>query len=174
MTLAAAARAGASVLVVMVVSALALAAHRAPRVAAAGWRESLQRADAALAGGDSRAARQAWEQAYRTVMRSRESEGLLAVGDARLRVGEAAREGSTAVAPARRIFLTALVQARERGDSAGVAAASAAFAALGDRDVADRGFAVAASIATRQGDAAARARIAALQAAAANFRHSPY
>jgi hypothetical protein len=47
-----------------------------------------------------------------------------------------------------------------------VAAASARFASLGDRAMADRGFEIAMTVATRHGDAAARGRIAALGAEA--------
>jgi hypothetical protein len=41
-------------------------------------------------------------------MQVRTTEGLLAVGDAYLRIGEAARDRATAVASARRLFLAAL------------------------------------------------------------------
>jgi len=170
---AAVARIGAYGLAVLAATALALAGNATSRAAAADWREPLQRADAALANGERAAARQAWEQAYRAAMQVRATEGLLAVGHAYLRIGEAARDRATTVASARRIFLTALFQARERRDAPGVAAAAAAFASLGDRDVADRGFEIASAIANRHGDVAARERIAALQAAAAGVPRTP-
>jgi Tfp pilus assembly protein PilF len=84
-------------------------------------------------------------------------------GEAYLRIGEAVRDHSTAVASARRIFLTALLQARERRDAAAAATAAAAFASLGDREMADRGFAIAMAVATERGDTAGCERIAALQ-----------
>lgn len=161
MNAAAAARIGAYLLAVLVATAPALVGHDPSRAAAADWREPLQRAEAALANGEPSVAQQAWEQAYRAAMQVRTTEGLLAVGDAYLRIGEAARDRATAVASARRIFLTALFQARERRDAPAVAAVAAAFASLGDRDVADRGFEIAAVVANRQGDATARERIGA-------------
>jgi len=100
-------------------------------------------------------------------MHAKATEGLLAVGHAYLRIGEAARDRSTAVSRARRIFLTALFQARERREAAAVAAAAAAFASLGDREMADRGFQIAIAVATERGDTTARARIAAQQTEAA-------
>jgi hypothetical protein len=55
------------------------------------WREALERANAALAGGDAREARRRWEEAYQVAVHTRTLEGLLAVGEASLRVGEATR-----------------------------------------------------------------------------------
>lgn len=173
MKAAAAARIGAYLLAVLAATAPALAGHDPSRAAVADWREPLQRAEAALANGERGAAQQAWEQAYRAAMQVRTTEGLLAVGDAYLRIGEAARNRATAVASARRIFLTALFQARERRDAPGVAAAAAAFASLGDRDVADRGFEIATAVANRHGDVAARERIAELQAGTARVPRTP-
>jgi acyl-CoA synthetase (AMP-forming)/AMP-acid ligase II len=63
------------------------------------------------------------------------------------------------VASARQVFLTALLQARERREAAGVAAAAAAFAALGDGEMADRGFEIATATAIERGDTAARERV---------------
>jgi hypothetical protein len=173
MNAAAAARIGAYLLAVLAATAPALAGHDASRPAGADWREPLQRAEAALANGERGAAQQAWEQAYRAAMQVRTPEGLLAVGDAYLRIGEAARGRPTAVASARRIFLTALFQARERRDAPGVAAAAAAFAALGDRDVADRGFEIATAVAHRHGDVAVRERIDERQAGTARVPRTP-
>lgn len=179
MNVAAAARIVAYLLAALAASGPVLAGTDPPRIAAAGWREPLQRADAALASGDPRAAHQAWEQAYRAAIHGRATEGLLEVGHAYLRIGEVARDRSTAVAWARRIFLAALFQARERRDGPAVAAAAVAFAALGDRDLADRAFEIAIAVATRHGDAAARERIAAVRARAGDARpehigpHSP-
>jgi hypothetical protein len=157
---------------VLVATVPALVLNHSSHAAATDWSEPLRRAEAALSSGNSRAAEQAWGQAYRAAVQARAPEGLLAVGGAYLRIGEAARDRSTAVARARRIFLTALFQARDRRDGAGVAAAAAAFATLGDRDVADRGFAVATALASRHGDAAARERIAVLQAEVADARRT--
>jgi hypothetical protein len=164
------ARTAAYLLAVLVATAPAAARNGSLRATPAGSRELLQRAEVALASGDRRAAHEAWEEAYRTARHARATDDLLAVGDAYLRIGEAVRDRSTAVASARHIFSTALFQARERREAAAVAAAAAAFAALGDGEMADRGFAIATAIAIERGDTAARERIAALQAGMADAR----
>ncbi len=148
--------------VVLIVGALALAAPA--RGSDGGWREPLQRAETALAGGDARGAELAWQDAYRMAMRVRTPEALLDVGRAYLRIGAAARDRQTAVAWARRLFLEAFVQARERRDAEALAAAGEAFASLGDHHVALRAFDAALALATQRRDAAARDRIAALRA----------
>ena len=88
---------------------------------------------------------------------------MLEVGLAYLRIGEAARDRQTAVARARQIFLLALFQARERRDPGVVAAAGEAFASLGDREVADRAFAVAMALAAQNNDTRTREHIAVLR-----------
>lgn len=155
------ARIAAYLVACLVVGASALAASEPGRGRETGWREALERADAALAGGDAREARRHWEEAYRVAVHTRTPEGLLAVGQASLRVGEATRGRQGAVAEARRIFLLALFQARERHDPDGVALAGQAFAGLGDREVADRAFDIALALATRNDDAGARERVTA-------------
>lgn len=159
MTTAGAARLGAYLLVVLVVAGT-LVWNADARPTVVGWREALQRTDTALAGGDPRAARQAWEQAYRAAIAARTPEGLLAVG-------EVAHDRFADRPSARRAFLRALLQARERRDAPGVAAAAAAFASLGDREVADRGFAIAAALASDHGSVATRERVAVREAGAA-------
>jgi hypothetical protein len=140
----------------LIAGASALAASEPGRVREATWREAIERAEAALAGGNPREARRHWEGAYRVAVHARTPEGLLAVGRAYLSIGEATRGRQSAVSEARRIFLIALFQARERGDADGVALAGEAFAALGDREVADRAFDVAIALATRNRDAASQ------------------
>jgi hypothetical protein len=154
------ARIGAYVAACLIVGASALAAGEPGRGRDTAWREALERANAALAGGDAREARRHWEEAYRVAVHTRTLEGLLAVGEASLRVGEATRGRQSAVAEARRIFLVALFQAREHRDPDGVALAGRAFAGLGDREMADRALAVALALATP--DAGARERVIAL------------
>jgi hypothetical protein len=156
-------RIAAYVLAWLIATLPALAANRSALSPDPAWHEPLQRAEAMLAGGDARRAQEAWEEAYRAAVRSHTPQGALEVGRAYLRIGEAARDHQTALAGARRLYLTALFQARERRDALGVAEAAGAFAALGDREVADGGFAVAIALAERNVDIAARNRIAALQ-----------
>ena len=146
----------------VIVGALALGEALRPRDV--DWRQALQRVETARAGGDVRGAKQAWEDAYRVAMRVRTPQALLDVGRAYLRLGDAARDRRMAIPRARRIFLEAFVQARERRDGDGVAEAGEAFASLGDREIADRAFDVALALATQSRDAAARDRIVALRA----------
>ena len=145
----------------LIIGVSALAASEPGRMREATWREALERAGAALAEGNAREAHQAWEDAYRAALRDRTPESLLAVGRAYLRIGETTRGRQAALSQARRICLVALFQARERDDANGVALAAEAFAALGDREVADRAFAVAAQLAARNQDAVTRERIVA-------------
>jgi hypothetical protein len=122
------------------------------------WREALRRAETAFASGDAREAERAWEESYRAAMRPGAPEGMLALGHAYLRIGVAVRDPQAAVARARQIFLQVFVQARERRDAKVVADAGEAFASLGDREVADRIFAVAMELAVRNGDGRTAAR----------------
>jgi tetratricopeptide (TPR) repeat protein len=141
----------------LLVGAWLLAAREPARIRESQWQEPLERASAALSEGDARQARQHWEQAYREAVGARSAAALLAVGHAHLNIGEASRGGHSAVPEARRIFLAALFAARERQDAHGVAMAGQAFAALGDREVANRAFDVAIALASRSRDAGARA-----------------
>ena len=173
MNIAAPARVAASVILVLMVSGLAVAKSDRTRSPDAAWRESLQRIDTAVAGGDARGATQAWEMAYRAAMRARAPEGMLEVGRAALRIGEAAGDRQTAVGQARRIFLEALFQARERRDPSGVARAGEAFASLGDREVAGRAFEVAMALAVQNRDAETRERVAVLRTRLDSARRAP-
>ena len=128
----------------------------------AAWRDELQHVQVALAWGDGRAATAAWENAGRAAMGARTPEGLLEVGRAALRIGAVTGDRPTAVARARKVFLAALFQARERRDATGVAHAGEAFAAIGDREVADRAFKVAMTLAGQDADAMSRERVAML------------
>lgn len=155
-------RAAAGWLAGLILMALALA--EAAHAAEVGWREALQRAEAALTGGDARGAEEAWQEAYRAAMRGRAPDALLDLGRAYLRIGEAARNRQSAVARARRIFREAFFQARERRDADGMAGAGEAFASIGDHHVALRAFDAALALTERNRDAAARDRIAVVRA----------
>jgi len=114
----------------------------------AGWREPLGRAEAALADGEARRAEQAWEEAHRAAMRpAMPPSGLVNVGRAYLRIGQAAHDRQTAVSRARQLFLRAMFRARDRRDVDGLTAASQAFASLGDCEMAERAFTVVLKIA---------------------------
>ena len=108
-----------------------------------GWRESLDRAEAALSQGEIHRAELVWEEAQRAAMRpSIPPTGLVNVGLAYLKIGEAAHDRPTAVARTRQILLRALFRARQQRDVEGLTAVSHAFASLGDCEVAERTFTV--------------------------------
>jgi len=108
------------------------------------WREPLSRGEAALAEGQAREAEQAWEEAQRAAMwPGMPPSGLVNVGLAYLKIGEAARDRQTAVSRARQLFLRAMFRARERRDVDGLTAVSRAFATLGDCEMSGQVFAVA-------------------------------
>jgi hypothetical protein len=101
------------------------------------WASLLTAFDDALARGDAGAALRTWTQAHSAALRSRHWEGLLAVGEARLRVERAADPEKAAVATAREAYLAALFRARQEGSLEGVIRAAEAFEALGDVEVAN-------------------------------------
>ena len=144
----------------LVTAALALTWEPGSAAPARDWREPLGRAEAALARGDTRRAELAWEEAHRAAVRAGASRGMLELGRAYLRIGEAAHDRPTAVTRARRTFLMALFHARERGDPDVVAGTAEAFAALGDREVADRAAEIALELSARKGAPGPRERLA--------------
>lgn len=123
------------------------------------WTSHLQGVDEALAQKDVSAAEQAWHQAYVEAIRSRRWEGFVAVGDASLRIGEVVGARPAPVAKARRLYLAALLRAREQGSLDGALRAAEAFAALGDREIAGQGLRIADGLAARRDDAQAHARV---------------
>jgi hypothetical protein len=117
----------------------------------AGWREPLDRAEAALSQGEPRRAEEAWEEAQRVAMRPTiPPSGLVDVGLAYLKIGEAAHDRQIAVTRTRQILLRALFRARHQRDLDGLNAVSHAFAQLGDCEVAERAFAVVLTMSPKQ------------------------
>ena len=117
----------------------------------AGWREPLERAEAALSQGEPRRAEEAWEEAQRAAMRPTiPPSGLVDIGLAYLRIGEAAHDRQTAVPRTRQLLLRALFRARHQRDVEGLTAVSHAFAMLGDCEVAERAFAVVLTMSPKQ------------------------
>lgn len=123
----------AAVLAIVLAVIEALAAHRTPPQAVTGtWVPHLRRVDEALRRNDVGVATQAWQDAYVAALGSRRWEGMLAVGDAALRVGQASRTRMAATTLAHHAYLSALLRAREDGSLDGILHAGEAFAALGD------------------------------------------
>jgi hypothetical protein len=166
MSLAGYARIAAYAAALSIVGVTVLVAREPSRGREASWPAAIERAREALAAGDAGEARRLWEDAYRDAVPRRTAAGLLAVGHLSLHIGDTKHDRPAAVAEARRIFLLALLQAREDRDPDGVALAGRAFADLGDRDVAARAFEIALAIAKR--DVEAHARVTALARRAAS------
>ena len=123
----------------------ALAADVALSAHLNGVDEALQRQDAATASRELQAA-------YQAALASRRWHGLLAYGDAAVRVGDAAGERQHGVEQARRAYLMALYRARSEGSFDGALAAAQSFLKLGDRELAQACVAVAARLARSAAD----------------------
>lgn len=117
------------------------------------WRAPLGRAELALLAGDVPGAERAWEDAYRLAILTWDPASTLELGRAYLQIGTSAHGHAAANDRARRIFLSALYQARALRSPEAMADASEALAAVGDLDLATRGFALALTVAERSRDA---------------------
>ena len=126
-----------------------------PAPAVVDWARHLRTMDDALARHDSAAAVRAHDDAHAAVLVAQSWDGMLAVGEATLRLVPYGSSPHSARADARRMYLWALVRARGTGSLAGVLRAGEAFAALGDRDMValSARIAEALPVAHRPGDA---------------------
>lgn len=106
----------------------------------------LERFAQALAVGDRSVAVHALQDAWSAALASRRWEPMLAVGDAALRLADDRPSLRPAQARARQAFKTALFRAQAAGSQEGMLRAADAFAALGDRDVADAARRMAAAV----------------------------
>lgn len=127
------------------------------------WTAHIQRVDEVLAVNNIAAAVREWHDAYVAGLGSRRWEGLVEVGDAYLRIGEAAGFRKAYEPKARRLYLAAFFRARQQGSLNGVLRTAEAFAALGDREVVEQCFRVAEGLATQARDAQAQARVQAFR-----------
>lgn len=123
------------------------------------WSPHVRRMEQALAQKNVSDAELAWHDAYATTLAGRRWEGLIAVGDAALRIGEVMGARPGRQAKARWLYLAALFQARERGSLDGVLRTAQAFAALGDREMADQAIRIATDLAVRSREAEASIRV---------------
>ena len=114
--------------------------------------------------GDLTTARETWHDAYRSLRRTRDWEGMAALGDTALDIAGASGAHQPWEADARQAYLGALFRARADASLDGVLRATDAFATLGDRDVVEEGLRIAESIALRTGTAEARNRVLAHRA----------
>jgi len=111
------------------------------------WIANVASVDQALARHDVSAAVGAWHDAYGAALASRGWEGMIAVGDAFLRIGTEAGSVSGSRPNARQAYLNALVRAHRDGSADGTRRTAEAFAALGDHAVAEHCFRVADDLA---------------------------
>ncbi len=126
------------------------------------WADDVQTVDDALHAGNVGVADWAWQHAWGAALGSRRWDGMLAVGDAALRIGERSGDRPAAARRARRAYLAALFRAREARSVDGVVRAAEAFLDLGDREVAQTGLGMAQAMARRASDEMAFARVQAL------------
>jgi hypothetical protein len=108
---------------------------RQSSVLPASWREHLRVMDRALGNHDVDGARQAWESAHLAAVDSLSWEGLLATGEACLRMGGAIDGRASAEPAARRVYFAALYRACRENSFEGILRTAEAFANLGDREV---------------------------------------
>ncbi|MBI1847881.1 MAG: hypothetical protein HY294_10605 [Candidatus Rokubacteria bacterium] len=145
-------------LVLAVAIALALLALAEAAAIAAparlSWVEHVRAADEAIAAGDITTAVRAVSSAYGAALQSGGWEGLLAVGDATLRVGAASKSSRAAEPQARQTYLTAMFRARQAGSLDGVLRACRAFDRLGDGSVVLQCVKIARQIARRPDEVA--------------------
>lgn len=102
---------------------------------AASWSGHLRSVDRALGERDVAGARRAWENAHLAAVESLSWEGLIATGQAWLRIGGATGARHTAEATARRAYFAALYRACRENSFDGILHAAEAFHDLGDREV---------------------------------------
>ena len=114
------------------------------------WRAHVGTIDQAIARHDVSAAVGAWHDAYGAALASRGWEGMLAVGDAFLRIGAEAGTVGGSRANARQAYLNALIRAHRDGSREGLRQTAAAFAALGDHAVATHCLRVADELAANR------------------------
>jgi tetratricopeptide (TPR) repeat protein len=138
--------------------ALASATELTRAAASEPWEAPLQEVDTALARGDFRAAREAWNRAYALAFDAGEWEGLAAIGDASARINNASGEASDLVR-ARQAYQEAFLRARSEGSVDGVLRVSEAYSRLGDHETARRYRDVAVRMAVRQASPGFFARI---------------
>jgi hypothetical protein len=133
-------------LIVAAVAALTLLATRPGRTAstaAASWEARIEAVEHSAARGDLSRAVYAWGDAYGEAWRSRRWEALLAVGDAAVHIDRESPGPNAFRSEARRAYLAALLRARAVGSREGIRRAAAAFARLGDVEMAERALAMA-------------------------------
>jgi hypothetical protein len=99
------------------------------------WNGHLRAVERALGRNDVDGARQAWESSHVAAVESLSWEGLIATGQACLRIGRTTGGRPSAEPAARRAYFAALYRACRANSFDGILCAAEAFADLGDREV---------------------------------------
>jgi hypothetical protein len=112
----------------------------------------LEAVDGALRLGDIVGAERAWRAAFVVAVRNRSWRVLADLGDAALRIGDAAGQRSSYVPRAREAYLAALVRARADRSREGVTRMCHAFRVLGDHELAQQCAIIAEQLPAREVD----------------------
>jgi hypothetical protein len=110
------------------------------------WAESIAAVDNALAQRNISRALKAWHPAYAAALHDGRWDGLIDVGEARLRIERVSGFEKRGQEQARVLYLMALSRARQQRSAEGVLRAAAALHALGDREVAAEAIRMAATL----------------------------
>lgn len=136
---------------------------RQPMEAGSPWMVYIRKVDEALARKDISSAEMAWQHANGEALRSRAWDGMVEVGDAALRIGDAAGLPKMGKPRARQAYLAALFWARDRGSLDGVFRVAESFAKLGDEEVVRQCLRVAEGLAATGRELQARDRLLAFR-----------
>jgi hypothetical protein len=107
-----------------------------PAATAPAWEIHLDRVHEALARGHAGHAVYEWYDAYGAAARTRQWEPMLAVGDAAMKIAHFGPGAPAFKTQARKAYLLSLFRARSQRSPEGTRRIAAAFARLGDADVA--------------------------------------
>lgn len=122
------------------------------------WAAHVRVVDEALADGRIDVAVRLWHDAYGAALADDGWESLIAAGEAFVRIGRASRATAGARINARVAYGAALARAERQGSIDGVLRSAAAFRQIGDAAAAERCLAIAAQLASGDGDALERVR----------------
>ena len=140
------------------------------------WMAPLRHVDDELTAKNATEAVRALQQAHLAALGSRRWEGMVAVGDASRRIGQAIGAARVYDARARQAYLVALFRARHTRSLEGVLRVADAFSALGDIEVVAQCLHLARGLLARSPDDTAQARVTALeqQLADRSFASGPF
>ena len=116
------------------------------------WEPHVRWVNELLDRGDLSAATFAWRDAYGAALDGSGWEGLIAVGDAFVRLADLARVPHGARDNARQAYLAAFIRAERAGSVDGIVRTASAFARLGEYAVSEQCLRIATRLAASRGD----------------------